>query len=128
MRILGLIVGFAFVVTGCSEKPIVAKYVHPPKVQQAKVQKVTPKRVLPRRVVSKSPMKQSYTPRKIVYRGKITKNFYAFDDYARFRFQRDCDELLFREETLMQDIKIDALSVVDVLADIKTNIRKYRCR
>ena len=100
------------IVSGCGMKPISSPYYNAPTVKE----KVKPRKVLA-------------SPKHIIIPTQDKKDIYSIHEYARYMYEKDCDELLFRKDALYErDIKQYALDSIDALESIEKNIKKYRCK
>jgi hypothetical protein len=58
-----------------------------------------------------------------------SKDIYSTQKYARFMYQKDCRELLFRRADMYDiELKNDPLSVLEVTSEIEKDIKKNHCK
>jgi len=100
-------IGIIMMTSGCGMKPISSSYYNA-------------------QVVQKKPI---MIPRHSIHPVLPKEELYSIHEYARFMYERDCEELLFRKKALYErDIKQYALDTIDVLDKIEGNLRKNKCR
>jgi hypothetical protein len=100
------------IVSGCGMKPISSPYYDVPTVKQVIKPHITTK-----------PLSHTIVP------NKLKKELYSIHEYARYMYEPDCAELLFRKDALYErDIKQYALDTIDALDSIGKNIQKYHCK
>ncbi len=110
--VFGSSIAVIMIVSGCGMKPISSPYYNAPIVKQKIIPHIVPA-----------------SPKHIIVPTQNKKDIYSIHEYARYMYEKDCAELLFRKDALYErDIKQYALDTIDALNSIEANIDKYRCK